>query len=106
MKLNLKVVFGILIFSTLSMAEKGQIVNEKYFNISIGTQIKNMDTRELIYKDKNSDDRLSELDWRMDGVTMIGGEIEITPTNRFSIKLGGYTSYGDNYSTMDDYDWL
>jgi len=101
-----KIFLGIIALTTIAQAEMTQVVENKNIKISLGTQFKNMETKELVYKDKNSDVRLSELDWRMDNATMIGGEVELTPTDRFSIKLGAYTSFGTNEEYMDDYDWL
>jgi len=101
-----KIFLGMIVLTTIAQAEMTQVVENKKIKISLGTQFKNMETKELVYKDKNSDVRLSELDWRMDNATMIGGEVELTPTDRFSIKLGAYTSFGTNDEYMDDYDWL
>lgn len=50
--------------------------------------------------------KLSELQWEIDSVTMIGVGFTIAPVPDLSLSLDYWRNAGDGDGTMDDYDWL
>ncbi len=98
----------ILLIGTQVMAEgienASVSVNNKW-SIELGVQSQTLEANEVLYKGDDSDDRLSQLNWRMNNVKMFGGKISYKPTDRLGFSFGGYTKVGEYNDKMDDYDW-
>lgn len=75
-------------------------------NISVDTYIGFMrgESKELVYRNANTDDLLSELIWDFKNTLVLGGNIKIQPSDMFSVNLGAWKILGDN-SEMDDFDY-
>jgi plasminogen activator len=71
-------------------------------NLSLG--LVNGTAKELKYY-KNTDHKLSELDWRLNQVLMFGAGISVRPLNWLRFNGNLWIRMNDGNGTMDDYDW-
>src|SRR5262245_32018475 len=61
--------------------------------------------REYVSNIPFRNDRLSQLNWRIDNAFVVGGRLAFSPFEGVTLRLRGWVNVTDN-STIDDYDWL
>lgn len=97
---------------TLSLAENYQINQSQSgsgFSFRLSSGYLQGEARELVYPPANSgtsNDKVSELIWKIDELYMVGSGVSIKPYSWMSINLDGWFKLTDGAGTMDDYDWL
>jgi len=97
-------VFSVAIIFNLSAKEN---------NFSIGTSFGSLNgqAQELVYRDSNSEDKLSELLWNFKSLAYFGLDIKyswLKPANKLGIFVKGSFKFGisDGADIMEDRDWL
>ena len=60
---------------------------------------------EYVY-DETTGDKISELNWDLENIVMLGGEISVGWNDRLQFNLGGWTAVSEDSGSMVDRDWL
>lgn len=74
------------------------------FSISAGIGYLGGQSNEYVYEQDGS--KLSELNWKIQGASVIKGEMNVDFLPWFSANMNGWTTMGTNNAQMNDYDWL
>jgi plasminogen activator len=61
--------------------------------------------REYVSNAPFSQDKLSQLNWRIDNAFVVGGRMAVTPIDGLTLRARGWIHVKSD-TTMDDYDWL
>ncbi|SCZ66960.1 omptin family outer membrane protease [Thiohalomonas denitrificans] len=80
-------------------------------HLTLGAGLLNGESGEYVYDADGSASgiagyKISELQWDLDDVPMVGLEFTHAVSDRFTFDLAYWTNAGDGDSSMDDYDWL
>jgi plasminogen activator len=66
----------------------------------------NGEAKETVYQDTDSRTKLSELDWRLDQVLMLGAGVSVKPMSWLRFNADLWLKVNDGSGSMDDYDWM
>jgi plasminogen activator len=61
--------------------------------------------REYVSNAPSSQDKLSQLNWRIDNAFVVGGRMAVSPIEGLTLRARGWIHVKSS-NTMDDYDWL
>src|SRR5262245_60256293 len=61
--------------------------------------------REYVSNAPFSNDKLSQLNWRIDNAFVVGGRMAVSPVEGLTLRARGWVHVASK-NTMDDYDWL
>ena len=61
--------------------------------------------REYVSNAPFSNDKLSQLNWRIDNAFVVGGRMAVSPVEGLTLRARAWVHVASN-NTMDDYDWL
>jgi outer membrane protease len=110
-----KIYLPLLMFVTLGLSVPAQStgINGGRGGLSLGTSIGLLAGagEEIVYRDKNSDDKLSQLLWEIKPLFYAGFDVNynwLKPGNRFGFFTAGSFKYGFPAKTgvMEDRDWV
>jgi plasminogen activator len=62
--------------------------------------------KETVYMDTGSNEKLSELDWRLEQVLMLGAGVSVKPLSWLRFNADLWFKVNDGSGSMDDNDWL
>lgn len=73
------------------------------FSISAGVGYLGGESNEYVYEYDGS--TLSQLNWKIEGASVIKGDMNVDFLPWFSANINGWTTISTNNAQMDDYDW-
>lgn len=81
-------------------------INDKPFPMTLRGSVSYIQgqSREYVY-DSQTGSKISQLDWDLDDIVMVGGTVSVGLANRLELKLDGRTAVSEGHGDMVDRDW-